>query len=137
MLLAWRNSILLDKNLFTARHPKTFLWTPKNKTFSKINSNSTLHRRCSVKKVVLKASQHSQENTCAEVSFLKGASNTSVFFLSLRIFQDIYLVEHLRTTASAWIFSRTVKKVQKIFKSTSEKMLLVYIIHNAIPKGSS
>ena len=28
------------------------------------------HRRCSVKKVFLKGSQNSQENTCAKVSFL-------------------------------------------------------------------
>ena len=44
-------------------------------------------------------------------------------------FQDTYLVEQLRTAVSVWIF-------QKIFKSTNEKMLLVYIVHTAILKGN-
>ena len=38
-------------------------------------------------------------------------------------FQDNYLAEHLRMAASAWIF-----------KSISEKMLLVYISHTVILK---
>ena len=33
LLLAWKNSILLGKNSFTASHSKTFSLTPKRKTF--------------------------------------------------------------------------------------------------------
>ena len=35
-----------------------------------VNCFRSSHRRCSVKKVFLKISQNSQENTCARVSFL-------------------------------------------------------------------
>ena len=42
-------------------------------------------RRCSIKKVLLKISQNSLENTCARVSFL---------------IKNTFFTEHLRTTAS-------------------------------------
>ena len=46
------------------------------------------HRRCSLKKVFLKISQISQENTCVGVPFL--------------IKLQVYFKEHLRTTASVF-----------------------------------
>ena len=58
--------LLLDKNSFAASHSKTFLRTPTILNFLK--DKLQLHRRCSVKKVFLRASQNSQENTCAGVS---------------------------------------------------------------------
>ena len=124
--------------------------------------------------VLLKASQNSQENTCAGVSlfletFLKSDSSTGVSLWSLRIFSGhlscrtpknycfcVDFKRFLEDFWSLWIFSghlscRTsendcfcvhfflelFQKFQKIFRSTSEKMLLLYIIHNAILKGSS
>ena len=40
-----------------------------NFNFFNINESEALIQRCSVKKVFLKISQNSQENTCARVSF--------------------------------------------------------------------
>ena len=59
--------------------------------------------------MLLKISQISQDSTCVGVSFfqawrpatlLKTDSSTDVFLSNLRIFQNTYLVEHLRTTSS-------------------------------------
>ena len=113
LLLAWRNSLLLDKNSFTVSHSKTFSWTPKRKL--------QLHWRCSVKKVFLKASQNLQGSTYAGVSlfletFLKYVSTLSFLCKVCEFLQGIHLVEHLRTTVSAWtFFSRTVPKTSKDF----------------------
>ena len=64
------------------------------------------HRMCSAKKVFLKASQNSQENTCARASFLiksqapslhvywKRVSGTGVFLVNF--FKNTFLIEHLR-----------------------------------------
>ena len=55
-----------------------------------------------------------------------------------KLFQDTYLIEHLRTAASDIdSFLEVFRKFQKIFKSTNEKMLLVYIVHTTILKGNS
>ena len=62
-----------------------------------IISYRSSHRRSSVKKVFLEISQHSQEKTCARVSFL----------IKLKTFS-----EHLRTTASKFVIG---------FKSQYEK----------------
>ena len=57
-----------------------------------VNSEA-VPRSCSIKKVLLKISQNSQENTCARVSFFKDLqlyqkrdSDTSVFLWILRNF---------------------------------------------------
>ena len=70
------------------------------------------HRRCSIKKVFLKISQNSQENTCSRVFFLikLRASNfikkeTLAQVLSCEfceIFKNIFFREHLRVTASGF-----------------------------------
>ena len=52
------------------------------------------HRRCSVKKDILKISQNSQENTCARVSFL------------IKLQANTFFTEHLLTTTST--FSPTI-----------------------------
>ena len=52
------------------------------------------HRRCSVKKVFLKISQNSRENTCARDSFL-----IKVFSCEFcEISKNTFFTEHLRTT---------------------------------------
>ena len=69
------------------------------------------HRRCFIKKVLLKISQNSQENTCARVSFLmnlqvlglqryeKRKSGTCVSLWILWYFEEHLFVEHLWATA--------------------------------------
>ena len=69
------------------------------------------HQRCSIKKLVLKISENSQENTCARVSFLiklhacnfiKKETLTQFFSREFcEIAKNNFSTEHLRTTASA------------------------------------
>ena len=89
-----------------------FNWISEKKDDSKINSSSramclvvnywinpfstnvsilSSHRRCSVKKLFLKISQCSQENTFVGVSVFSCES--------CEIFKNTYFEEHLRTTA--------------------------------------
>ena len=83
---------------------------------------SIMNRKCSTRKLFLKISQYSQENTCVGISFLikmqafrapallKRDSNTGVFCEHWEIFKNTYLKEHLRTAASesfTWTFSYT------------------------------
>ena len=70
------------------------------------------HRRCFIKKVLLKTSLNSQENTCVRVSFLiklrvsglqfyyKRDSGTGFFLIIWKIFENTFLTEHFWTTAS-------------------------------------
>ena len=67
---------------------------------------------CSFKKVFVKISQNSQEDTCARVSFLikseasacnfvKNEAQAQVFFCKFyEIFKNTFFIEHLRVTAS-------------------------------------
>ena len=90
---------------------------PKWKTsfFVQCWSSESLQRRktfsqkiFSFKKVLLKLSQNSQQNTCVRVSFLMKACNfiiketlAQVFFYEFcKIINNIFFTEHLRTTAS-------------------------------------
>ena len=71
------------------------------------------YQRCSVKKMLLKISQFSWENTCVGVSLiklqgwrpatlLKKYSNTQVFSCEIwKTLKKTYFEEHLQTTASA------------------------------------
>ena len=80
---------------------------------------SIMNRKCSTRKLFLKISQYSQENTCVGISFLikmqafrapallKRDSNTGVFCEHWEIFKNTYFEEHLRTAASesfTWFF---------------------------------
>ena len=70
-------------------------------------------RRRSIKKLFLKISQKSQENTCARVSFLKKLQDSTCNYIKketlaqvfsrdfCEIFKNIFFTDHLRTTASA------------------------------------
>ena len=57
------------------------------------------HRRCSIKKVFLKISQSSQENTCPRASFLITLQAWGVFLCILQSFKNTFFTEHLR-----WLF---------------------------------
>ena len=85
------------------------------------------NRRCSVKKVFLKASQNSQENTCAGVSLfletlLKNGSSSGVFLWNLRICSG-----HLpcRTPKNGCFcvdyFVEVFRKFQKILRAPIKK----------------
>ena len=78
-----------------------------------------MKRKCSKRKLFLKVSQYSQENTCVGISFLikmqafrvpallKRDSNAGVFCEHWEIFKNTYFEEHLRTAASesfTWFF---------------------------------
>ena len=47
--------------------------------FSNLNVSEAVAQRCSVKRVFLKISQNSQENTCARVSLFKKETLAQVF----------------------------------------------------------
>ena len=132
--------LLLDKNSFAASHSKTFLWTPTVWNFFK--DKLQLNRRRSVKKMFLKVSQNAQENTCAAFSLfletlLWSDSSTGDFLWSLQIFSGRVSCKTPENGCFCVdLFLEVFRKFQKIFKSTNEKMLLVYIVHIAILKGN-
>ena len=80
-----------------------------------LNSRSS-HEKCSIKKVFLKISPNSQENTCARVSyliklqastcnFIKNEIRAQVFSCEFfQIFKNTYFTEHLWTTASETLY---------------------------------
>ena len=79
------------------------------------------HGRCSVKTVILKISQNSQENTCAKVSFLmklqastcKKETLAQVSSCELcEISKSTYFTEHLWVTA--FVFDTSDCRFQKI-----------------------
>ena len=83
------------------------------------------HRRCSVKKVFLKISQNSQENTSAEVSFqyncrpqacnfIKKETPTQVFPREFcETFKNTFFTKHFRAAASE-CFENILKKIEYI-----------------------
>ena len=67
---------------------------------SETNSEAAV-RRCSTKKVVLKISQNSQENTCVGVcltwNFTKTETPTQLFYCEFcEIFKNTFFIKHLR-----------------------------------------
>ena len=82
---------------------------PSSKTVTNgIIISRSNHRRCSVKKVFLKISQNSQENTCVGLAFLlksqtwglqlyKYGTPTQMFDFEFgEIFNSLFFIEHLR-----------------------------------------
>ena len=67
------------------------------------------HWKCFVKKMFLKISQNSQENTCVWFSpegqqlYQKETPSQVIPYKIYKIFKQNYLEEHLLTTASGWI----------------------------------
>ena len=57
--------------------------------------NTGSHQRCSIKKVLLKILQNSQENICARVCFLRKLQASGVFSEFCEIFKNTYFTEHL------------------------------------------
>ena len=127
--------LLFDKNSFATSHSKIFSWTPAIKQAPPC--------RDSPWELFLWISRNSQENTCAEVSsfqknLLKSDSSTDV---SRWILQTFYGCLSCRKTRAGLLpivdfFLGVFRKFQKIFESSNELVLLVYIAHAAILKGS-
>ena len=76
---------------------------------SQIITSTSSHRRCSVKKGVLRNFANSQENTCVKVAFLiklacnliKKENLAQVFSCEFcEVFKNTLFIEHLRVTAS-------------------------------------
>ena len=73
------------------------------------------HRRCSIKKLFLKISRYSQDDTCVGISFLikshacnfikKGSQHRYIFCEYREIYKNTYFEEHLQTAASAFLES--------------------------------
>ena len=81
-------------------------------SFSNTSDAEAVVLRCPVKKVFLKISQNSQENTCARVSLLiklqawdSNLIKTRMFFCEFcKIFKNTFFTEHLQTTDSVICF---------------------------------
>ena len=99
-------------------------------------------RSCSIKKVILKIQQNSQENTCARISesqaeacnFIKRATLTKVFFSELcKIFKNTIFIEHLR-----WLLLNTscgcLKKITTTLQCNQAESVnnLIFIILGAV-----
>ena len=72
MFLVYLSRTSMAFNLWK-KHPKSFFESTaaRSSDFCCISQNSeAISRMCSVKKIILKILQNSQENTCARVSFL-------------------------------------------------------------------
>ena len=115
-------------------YPKFTIWCILKKT-STLRNPKTVVRRCTVKKVFLKISQNSQENTCAWIFFFNRLKTlTACNFIkketlaqmlsceSCEIFKKTYFAEHLRTTAfeSGAHLSSNFRKFFKGDKQISE-----------------
>ena len=101
-----------------------------------------VHHRSSVKKVFLKAWQNSQENTSTGLSLslktlLKSHSSTGVFLWICEFFGTPILKNVWEQLLLRGFFLEVFRKFQKIFTGTNEKMILVYMVHNAILNESS
>ena len=129
--------MLLDKNIFATSISKTYLWTPTMCNFFKdiLQLAEEATRRCSVKKVFLKHEIHWKTLVLESLYFWRlywkvtpaPACSRELY----KFFKDIYLAEHLRTTAfeCAFFFLEVSRIFQKIFKNSNEQILLIYIIH--------
>ena len=104
--------ILFNTDLYKSSFPT---YSFKNLVFPKsvfcilfLLRSEAVVRRCSIKKMFLKISKNSQENTCARVSFLiklqaKAAKETLAQVFSCEFFatfKSTFFTEHLWVTAS-------------------------------------
>ena len=99
-------------NVFSAHWKRPVAWNGLSKGTVQSNCLRSSHQRCSLKKVVLKNSQYSQENICGGVSFLiklqalglqlywKETSTEMFSCEYCEISKYNYFQEHLRTAAS-------------------------------------
>ena len=81
-----------------------------------------------VRKVFLKISQISQENTCVgvffskvECKFIKKRDSQETFCEICEIFKNAYFEEHLRTTASKLLFREKIKRGLLVLQIRSTK----------------
>ena len=117
-----------EKQSNSTRNMKHVNFVPKDVQRILSSHKSIMNRKCSTRKLFLKISQYSQENTCVGISFLikiqafrapallKRDSNTGVFCEHWEIFKNTYFEEHLRTAASeifTWTFFYMNKQHRK------------------------
>ena len=78
------------------------------KYYVKQNICRSSYRSSSIKKMLLKISQFSHENTWWPEILLRGDSNTSVFLWILpNFYKNTYIEEHLREAAFAFVFNKS------------------------------
>ena len=73
--------------------------------------------RCSIKKVFLKISQNSQENTCARVSFSIKLQATACIFIKKETLTEVF-------SCKFWEILRTI-----FLQNTPERLFLVIALH--------
>ena len=140
-LFSWKQTVIL-----------TNVW--QQRFHSRVRSR---HRRSSAKKVFLKISQNSQENTCARVSFLIKLqdlglqlywirdSSTDILCGFCEIFKNTFFTESLRNTAfkqivatkeftrskhykRSWEIRQTIAKGTAFYLSKDNKFLTILIM---------
>ena len=113
-----RKSMLVIYNLNPPKFPRTFSYC-FYKIFCvwsllawEISLNRSSHRRCSIKKLFLKISQYSQENTCVGIFFL----------IKLQPYRPATLLKETPTQ----VFPVNISKFLRIpiLKNTCERLLL-------------
>ena len=73
-------------------HRRLYLYTPFHKR-SPSQAIEAVVQRCSVKKVLLKISQNSQENTCARASFLIKLQTETCNFIIIETLPQVFSCE--------------------------------------------
>ena len=102
-----------------------------------------LHRGCSAKKGVLKSfTKFIGKHLCWSL-FTSGDFNKKwlqhwCFLVKFGNFFRTPILQNTweRLLLRGFFFLKVVRKFQKIFKSTNEKLLLIHIVHTAILKGN-
>ena len=102
------------------------------------------HERCSIKKLFLKISQSSQENTCARVSFLINLQAEACNFIKKEILAQVlscefckiskntFFTEHLRTTASNFIYDPKNQSVKFLWLDETWFLLCYFALFLAL-----
>ena len=101
-------------------------------------------KSCSVKKVFLKISQNSQENTCGKVSviinlqaqtcnFIKKETLAQVFSCEFyEICNNTFLIQHLRATASGVMPNNRFPLINFVFIICLQKQDILYFFFTVI-----
>ena len=102
------------------------------------------HERCSIKKLFLKISQSSQENTCSRVSFLINLQAEACNFIKKEILAQVlscefckiskntFFTEHLRTTASNFIYDPKNQSVKFLWLDETWFLLCYFALFLAL-----
>ena len=87
----------------------------------------TSHQKCSIKKVLLKLSQNSQENTCARASFLIKLQASGCNFIKKRLWHRCFLVSFPKIFKVTYFYRATL-----VAASGSYKLVSFFVIDNVI-----